>query len=130
MQPKIIVMTCNWGAFSGMETAGAQHLEYPADVLPIKVKCLGQLSPGIILKAFEKGADGVLLLGCPPGSCHFEFGNLNAEQVFKEAQNIAVTLGIHSEQLQLEWLAEGDGQGFVYRINTFIDNLVAQKVRT
>ena len=122
-------MTCNWKAFSGMEKAGAQHLEYPAEVLPIKVKCLGQLSPGNILMPFEKGADGVLLLGCPPGACHYEFGNTTAEQIFDEARNLATMLGIHNEQLQLEWLAAGDGHGFVYRINTFISNLVAQKVR-
>jgi coenzyme F420-reducing hydrogenase delta subunit len=50
---KVILFTCNWNAYSGLETAGAQRLSYPADVFPIKVACLGQIDPGIILKAFE-----------------------------------------------------------------------------
>ena len=52
-QPKAVVFTCNWSAYSGMEAAGVERLDYPAQVRPIKVMCLGQLSPGIILKALE-----------------------------------------------------------------------------
>jgi len=93
-EPQVIVFTCNWQAYNGLEAAGAGRAHYPASVRPLKVMCLGRLSAGIILKAFEKGADGiilkafekgadgVLLLGCPPGECHYEFGNRRAEEVF------------------------------------------------
>ena len=56
---KVILLTCNWNAYSGLETAGVERLNYPADVFPLKVPCLGQISSGIILKAFENGAEGV-----------------------------------------------------------------------
>ena len=121
--PKVIVFTCNWNAYSGLETAGVEHLSYPPSVYPLKVMCLGQISPGIILKAFEKGAEGVLLLGCPAGNCHFEFGNRRVEEVFAEAKGLAAVLGYRDEQLRLDWVGAGEGQVFVDKVQQFISGL-------
>lgn len=121
--PKIIVFTCNWNAYSGLESAGAEHRAYSAAIHPLRVTCLGQISPGIILKAFEKGADGVLLLGCPPGECHYEFGNRRAEEVFAEAKELLALLGYRDEQLKLDWLSAGNGDSFVERVEKFVDAL-------
>lgn len=120
---KVIVFTCNWNAYSGMETAGVLRLNYPASVYPIKVMCLGQISPGVILKAFEKGAMGVLLLGCPAGMCHFEFGNRRVEEVFNEAKGLATVLGYRNEQLCLDWVAAGEGGEFVQKVQRFVSGL-------
>jgi F420-non-reducing hydrogenase iron-sulfur subunit len=122
-QEKVIVFTCNWNAYSGLETAGTKHLNYSPVIYPLKVMCLGQLSPGIILKALEKGAAGILLLGCPPGECHFEFGNKRAEEVFSEVKELAALLGYRDEQCGLDWLAAGDGEGFVNKVEAFIERL-------
>jgi len=120
---KVIVFTCNWNAYSGLETAGVERLSYPPTVYPLKVMCLGQISPGVILKAFEKGADGVLLLGCPENMCHFEFGNRRVEDVFHEAKGLATVLGYQEEQLKLDWVAAGDGEGFVAKVHQFLSGL-------
>jgi F420-non-reducing hydrogenase iron-sulfur subunit len=120
---KVIVFTCNWNAYSGMETAGVERLSYPPSVYPIKVMCLGQISPGVILKAFEKGAKGVLLLGCPAGKCHFEFGNRRVEDVFSEAKGLATVLGYRDEQLRLDWVAAGEGEDFVDKVRHFVSGL-------
>ena len=120
---KVIVFTCNWNAYSGLESAGIEHRPYSPAVHPLKVMCLGQLSPGIILKAFEKGADGVLLLGCPPGECHFEFGNRRAEEVFEEAKGLINLLGYRKEQLLLDWVGAGQGEAFVEKIEGFLAGL-------
>jgi coenzyme F420-reducing hydrogenase delta subunit len=121
--PKVIVFTCNWNAYSGLETAGVEHLSYSPSVHPLKVMCLGQISPGIILKAFEKGAEGVLLLGCPVGECHFEFGNRRAEEIFAEAKGLVELLGYREEQLKLDWIMAGDGEGFVEIVQRFVNGL-------
>jgi F420-non-reducing hydrogenase iron-sulfur subunit len=123
LQPQVVVFTCNWNAYNGLEAAGAAHLSYPPGVRPLRVMCLGRLSPGIILKALEKGADGVLLLGCPPGECHYEFGNRRAEQVFVEAKGMANLLGYGEEQLKLDWIAAGEGQTFVDKVQSFLAGL-------
>ena len=121
--PKVVVFTCNWGAYGGLESAGAQHLAYSADIRPLKVMCLGRLSPGIILKAFQKGAGGVLLLGCPPGECHYAFGNHRAEQVVQEAKDLVALLGHSRESIELAWIAAGEGEAFVDQVRGFLDRL-------
>ena len=120
---RIIVFTCNWDAYSGLETAGFQGLSYPANVHPIRVMCLGRLHPGLILKAFELGAAGVLLLGCPPGECHYGFGNTRAEEVFQETRTLARLLGIEEERFKLDWVQAGGGEAFVTQVRRFAEQV-------
>jgi F420-non-reducing hydrogenase iron-sulfur subunit len=118
-EPRVVVFTCNWNAYSALETAGCKRLAYPANVRPIRVMCLGRLHPGLILKAFELGADGVLLLSCPPGECHYEFGNQRAEELFRETRAIVHLLGIGDERLKLDWVGAGEGEAFVQKVTEF-----------
>ena len=120
---KVILFTCNWNPYSGLETAGAERQRYSVRVYPLKVTCLGQISPGIILKAFENGAEGVLMLGCPPNQCHYEFGNRRAEEVFSEARELVRVLGYSDSQFQLDWISAGEGQELVSKVNNFVDGL-------
>jgi coenzyme F420-reducing hydrogenase delta subunit len=126
---KVILFTCNWNAYSGLETAGKERLDYPANVFPLKVTCLGQIDPGIILKAFENGADGVLMLGCPPGECHFEFGNRRAEEVHAQACELIEVLGYDDSQLQLDWVAAGQAGELVEKVGRFVDGLNRKRSR-
>ena len=121
--PKVLVFTCNWNAYSGLEEAGSQHLAYSPAIVPLRVECLGQLSAGIILKSFEMGAEGVLMLGCPPGECHFEFGNKRAEETFAEARMLIDLLGYREEQFKLDWVAAGEANSFVDKVQCFIAGL-------
>jgi len=122
-ESRIIVYTCNWNAYSGLETAGRQGLSYSADVHPIRVMCLGRLHPGLILKAFELGAAGVLMLGCPPGDCHYGFGNTRAEEIVQETLGLARLLGIQPERIKLDWVAAGEGQHFVTQVRQFTEQV-------
>ncbi len=123
---RIIVYICNWNAYSGLETAGFQGLSYPANVHPIRVMCLGRLHPGLILKAFELGAAGVLLLGCPPGECHYLFGNTRAEELFQQTLALARLLGISEKRLKLDSLASGQGQHFVTLVRQFAEQAIGE----
>ena len=116
---RIVVFTCNWNPYSALEAAARQGETYPANVYPIRVMCLGRLQPGIILKALEQGASGVLLLGCPPDECHYESGNTHAEEVFHKTQALARLLGLRDEQLGFDWVAVGDGQAFAEKVTAF-----------
>ena len=120
---KVVLFTCNWNAYSGLETAGAERLAYPVGVYPLKVTCLGQINPGIILKAFENGADGVLMLGCLPDQCHYEFGNRRAEEVYAQAKELVKVLCCSDSQLQLDWVSAGEGQDLVDKVQNFIAGL-------
>ncbi len=122
-EPRVIVYTCNWNAYSGLETAGIQGLPYPANVHPIKVMCLGRLHPGLILQAFQHGAAGVLLLGCPPEECHYGFGNTRAEELFQQTAALAHLLGIGEERLGLDHVAAGQGEAFATKVRQFTEHL-------
>jgi len=126
---KVILFTCNWNAYSGFETAGVEGLSYSAGVFPLKVTCLGQIDPGIILKAFENGADGVLMLGCPQGQCHYEFGNRRAEEVYAQAKELVKVLGCSDSQLRLDWVSAGEGQDLVNKVKNFVDGLNGNRSR-
>jgi len=106
----IVVFTCNWEAFSGLENAGRRRLPTPVTVQPIKVACLGRVSPGTVLNAFEQGAAGVMLAGCPPENCRYEFGSRKSAEVFAVARDLVRQLGYPEGSLQKCHIAAGDGE--------------------
>jgi F420-non-reducing hydrogenase iron-sulfur subunit len=120
---KALVFTCNWGGYSGLEAAGRQQHSYPPEVYPIRVMCLGRVSPGVILRAFELGATGVLLLGCLPEECHYEFGNRRAEEIFGIARDLVRLLGYPLRCLQMDAVAIGDGGTWAEKVRDFMDGL-------
>lgn len=120
---KIIVFTCNWNAYSGMEGAGKSQTAYSPSVRPVRVKCLGRLDPGIILKAFQHGAAGVMMLGCPLDECHYGFGSRNATGVFAQSKELLHLLGIKERRFQLDTVSAGDEQAFVEKVENFISGL-------
>ena len=61
--PRIITFACNWCAYSAADLAGVSRLQYPPSMRIIRVLCSGRINPNFILKAFETGADGVLVAG-------------------------------------------------------------------
>ena len=120
---KVLVFTCNWKAYHGLESAGVNHQAYSAAIHPLKVMCLGRLGPGIILKAFERGAAGVLLIGCPAGECHYDFGNRRAEEMFAVTSDLIHVLGYSKKRLQMDRVSAGDGDTWVEKVQTFVEGL-------
>jgi F420-non-reducing hydrogenase iron-sulfur subunit len=74
-EPKIIGFFCNWCTYAGADLAGVSRLQYPPNIRVIRVMCSGTVSPHHVLRAFQKGADGVLIGGCHIGDCHYLKGN-------------------------------------------------------
>ena len=66
-RPKIVAFCCNWCSYAGADLAGSSRLSYSADVKIIRVPCSCRVNPMFILRAFERGADGVIICGCHPG---------------------------------------------------------------
>jgi len=116
---KIVVFTCNWNPYHALEATARQGKTYPANVYPVRVMCLGRLQPGIVLKALEKGAAGVLLLGCPPDECHYESGNTYAEEAFHKIQTLTRLLGFRDGRVGFDWVAAGDGSAFAEKVTAF-----------
>ncbi len=62
-QPKLVVFACNWCSYAAADLAGLNRMEYPADVRIIRTPCSGRMDPLLVLRAFNRGADGVFLSG-------------------------------------------------------------------
>jgi len=126
-EPRVVILTCNWNAHRSLQEAGQQHLHLPAGVRPLKVGCLGQIGASVILKALQKGADGVMLVGCPPEECHYEFGSRRAAELFEEVQRLAQVLGFRPEQLAFHQVHADEGQALIERVRAFVEQQVQKE---
>jgi coenzyme F420-reducing hydrogenase delta subunit len=117
----IVVFVCNWDGLSCIETAAQRRLTFPSSVKIIRVSCLSRVHTGLMLKAFEFGADGVMMLGCDSRSCHFGIEEELITQNYEKAQGIMRLLGLKLDRLSLVRLPHGDGAGFIKRVNDFAD---------
>lgn len=121
--PRIVGFVCNWSAYSGVEMAGINKEEYPPNIQLVRVMCLGRLHLGLILKAFELGADGVMLLGCPSDDCHYESGMASAKEVFTEARKMLNLLGVDPKRLALVEVPLGRGDVLARKVSSFVKRI-------
>jgi F420-non-reducing hydrogenase iron-sulfur subunit len=122
-EPKIAAFCCNWCAYAGADLAGISRFQYPSNVLIMRVLCSGMTDPGFVLRALEKGMDGVLIAGCHPGDCHYISGNLKAEGRVETLKSLLHTLGIEEERFRLEWISASEGKRFASVIEDFVKTL-------
>jgi len=116
----IVVFACNWDGLSCVEAAAQSRLNYPPSLKVVRVSCLSRVNSGLILKAFELGASGVMLLGCEPDSCYYEKdAGFNVKE-YEKTREVLVLLGLGLERLKLVHLPRGDGAGFVKQVTNFI----------
>jgi coenzyme F420-reducing hydrogenase delta subunit/ferredoxin len=108
-QPRIAAIVCNWCTYAGADMAGTTRRAYPATVRPIRVPCTGRIDPLLIIKAFEQGADAVLVSGCHPGDCHYVQGNLVARRRFTAFRALMDFLGLDPRRLHFAWISASEG---------------------
>ncbi len=118
-EPKIIGFLCNWCSYAGADLAGISRIKYDPNLRIIRVLCSGRVDPYIIVTAFERGADGVLVTGCHPGDCHYISGNYQAEKKVENTKKILKAAGVDEERLRLEWISAAEGARFAKVVNTF-----------
>lgn len=111
-EPTIIAFVCNWCSYAGADKAGGQKLEYPHNVKLVRVMCSGRVDPQFVMQAFREGADGVMVLGCHPGDCHYRSGNFKAQRRFALFSNMLSQFGIESGRFLLDWVAAGEAERF------------------
>jgi coenzyme F420-reducing hydrogenase delta subunit len=122
-EPKIIGFLCNWCSYAGADLAGVSRIQYPPNIRVVRVMCSGRIDPVIPLQVFAKGADGVIVLGCHPGDCHYSEGNLYEEKKIKMLKKLLTLSGLGSERLELEWVSASEGQRFSQVITQFTERI-------
>ena len=122
-EPDILGFACNWCGYAGADQAGSNKMQYPANIKLVRVMCLGRVDTTLILEGFRKGFDGVILIGCHIGDCHYVSGNKNAVLVVDRLKGILRFLGIDPGRLKLEWVSAGEGPIFVRVVKQFVEEL-------
>ncbi|NWF98124.1 MAG: hydrogenase iron-sulfur subunit [Nitrospirae bacterium] len=122
-EPKIIGFLCNWCSYAGADAAGCSRKTHAPNLKIIRVMCTGRIEPEFIIKAFKSGADGVLILGCHPGDCHYKEGNYKALRRFHLLRKVLIQFGIEEERLKLDWVSASEADKFVNVVNEMVETV-------
>ncbi len=122
-EPKIIGFLCNWCSYTGADLAGTSRLQYPPNVRVIRLMCSSRVNPQLVLKAFQSGADGVLVSGCHPGDCHYIEGNYHARRKLTMLTDLFGHMGIEQQRFQVSWVSASEGPKFADVIRRFTDQV-------
>jgi F420-non-reducing hydrogenase iron-sulfur subunit len=124
-EPKIIGFLCNWCSYRGADGAGMARLKYPPNVKIIRVPCSGRISPELVLRTFREGADGVMVLGCHIGDCHYSTGNHRTAKRMPVLKKLLEYSGIDPERLYINWVSAAEGERFATIIRDFTEKIRA-----
>jgi len=122
-EPRIVGFLCRWCSYNGADLAGTSRMKYPPNVIPIRVMCSGRVDPSFVIKAFAGGADGVMVLGCHPGDCHYAKGNYYARRRIALVQELLKSLGIPEERFHFEWVSASEGNRFAELVEEFTEGI-------
>lgn len=110
--PKILAFCCNWCTYTGADLAGLNRMKYPADVRILRVPCSSRVNPQFILRAFQRGCDGVLVCGCHPGDCHYTSGNYFTRRRFQLMKRLLEYNGMEPGRFTARWISGSEAAKF------------------
>jgi coenzyme F420-reducing hydrogenase delta subunit len=121
-EPKILAFLCNWCSYAGADLAGVGRNQYPPNIRVIRVMCSGRVDPRFILDALIRGIDGVLILGCHLGDCHYSDGNFEAKVKYEMLQEILKLVDI-DQRINLNWVSAAEGLYFANIVTEFTEKI-------
>jgi len=122
-EPQIVAFCCNWCTYAAADLAGTSRVHYPPNVRIVRVMCSGMVNPIYILKAFEGGADGVLVAGCHHSDCHYIDGPVKCDATVDNLRKVLHVLGLEDERLRRELVAASEGVVFAQIIKEMVEQL-------
>jgi coenzyme F420-reducing hydrogenase delta subunit len=122
---QIVAFCCRHCAYSAADLAGGGRMDYPPAVKIVEMPCTGRASVLEILHALEKGADGVAVAGCLPGTCHYIQGNLHAAQRVEHAAKLLGEIGLAPERIRMINISAAMGEQFVIEVTNFVEAIEA-----
>ena len=122
-EPEITAFYCVYCGYMAADTAGALHIQYPANVKFVRLPCTGKTDIRYLLEAFEQGADGVYQVACPLGNCHHVRGNERGLARVKLAKKILDEIGLGSERLDMFFMSGSQGYTFAMAAQTMVERI-------
>jgi coenzyme F420-reducing hydrogenase delta subunit len=122
-EPEITVFTCNYCAYMSIDTAGALRVQYPPNIKIVRLPCTGKTDVGYILRAFEEGADGVYVVGCPIGNCHHVRGNERGQARVERTKRFLDEIGLEGERLEMFFVSGSMGVTFAHHAEEMTERI-------
>lgn len=122
-EPVIVAFCCHYCAYTAADMAGSKRLHYPPNVKIVRVPCSGKVDAIHIMKAFEKGADGVYVAGCLEGDCHFKTGNVRVSKRVAYLKKMLDAIGVGGERVEMFWMSAGMGERFAQTATEFTEKI-------
>ncbi len=122
-EPTILAFCCNWCAYAAADLAGTTRLKYPHNVRIIRVMCSGMVHPDLIIESLSQGADGVMILGCHLGECHYIDGNEKALSRSEVINELLEDFGFEEERFSIFWLSSAEPERFVQAVTEMMERV-------
>ena len=121
--PTILGFLCNWCSYAGANLAGTSRIQYAPNIRIVRVPCSGRVDPLFVAKTLQGGADGVLVLGCHPGDCHYRDGNYYARRRYTLMHGFLDFLGFDERRLKIDWVSAAEGKRFSEVVTEFTEQV-------
>jgi F420-non-reducing hydrogenase iron-sulfur subunit len=122
-EPKITAFVCNWCTYAGADLTGTSRIKYASNVRMIRTPCTGRIDFMFLLKAFAKGADGIIISGCHPGDCHYTSGNYHARRRWMVFRELLDFLGYDTRRVHFAWVSAAEGAKWAELVNSVVEDV-------
>ena len=122
-EPKIVAFVCNWCTYAGADLTGTSRIKYASNVKIIRFPCTGRIDFMLILKAFAKGADGIIISGCHPNDCHYTSGNFHAKRRWIVFRSLIDFLGVDVRRIKFSWVSAAEGFKWADVVNKTVEEV-------
>ena len=119
-EPKIVAFVCNWCTYAGADLTGTSRIRYASNVRIIRFPCTGRIDYMLLLKAFDEGADGIIISGCHPNDCHYTSGNFHARRRWIIFRSLCDFMGIDTRRIIFSWVSAAEGARWADIVNTTV----------
>ncbi|OFW31789.1 MAG: hypothetical protein A2074_08440 [Candidatus Aquicultor primus] len=126
--PKLLFLLCESCGYPSLDYAGTSGMEYPASILPLGVKCGARIDTQLILEAFAKGFDGVIIGKCKEDRCQNLVGSVDLDRRANLFREILRSRGINSERLRIVGLDGCESGKAADEAGAFFKDLKAMEV--
>jgi coenzyme F420-reducing hydrogenase delta subunit len=122
-EPKIVAFVCNWCTYAGADLTGTSRIKYAHNVRIIRFPCTGRIDYMLLLKAFDEGADGIMVSGCHPNDCHYTSGNFHARRRWIMFRSLCDFMGIDTRRIIFSWVSAAEGARWADLVNSTVASI-------
>jgi coenzyme F420-reducing hydrogenase delta subunit len=122
-EPTVVAFVCNWCTYAGADLTGTSRIKYAPNVRIVRFPCTGRIDYNLVLKAFEQGADGVIVSGCHPNDCHYTSGNFHARRRWIVFKQLMEYMGIDMRRVKFSWVSAAEGAKWADVVNTTVQEI-------